>query len=199
MFILGLTGGIGSGKSTAAERFASHSITIIDSDLIARKVVAKGQSALATIADHFGSSALTMDGELNRQWLRQRIFANSTDKCWLEGLLHPLIRIETQKQIAAVKSIYGVLCIPLLLESNQQDLVDRIVVIDTHEDKQIHRSCQRDNMTKADVKVIMASQLSSRRRLQQADIVISNNGSIEDLHAAVDNCHQQLIEELTVK
>ena len=199
MFILGLTGGIGSGKSAAADRFASHGIAIIDSDIIARQVVARGQPALATIGKYFGPSILKINGKLNRQGLRQRIFSSPIDKCWLENLLHPLIRMETQRQLAAMKGTYGVLCIPLLLESNQQNLVDRILVIDAKEDKQIDRSCKRDNITKADVKAIMASQFSTHQRLAQADIVISNNGSIEDLHAAVDNCHRQLIKELAVK
>ena len=109
MFILGLTGGIGSGKSSAAERFASHGVTVVDSDVIARQVVAKGQSALVAIAEYFGPSVLTVNGELNRQWLGRRIFDNPVDKQWLEGLLHPLIRKETQKQLAVIKGAYGVL------------------------------------------------------------------------------------------
>ena len=199
MFILGLTGGIGSGKSAAANRFASHGITAIDSDIIARQVVAKGQPALADIIEHFGPSVLTTDGELDRRWLRQRIFDSAVDKRWLEKLLHPLIRTETQKQIDAVKSIYGVLSIPLLLESNQEQLVDRVLVIDVDEDKQISRSCERDNMTASEVKAIIASQLPRHERLARADDVISNNGSLEDLYVNVDNYHQQLVKELTNK
>ena len=199
MFILGLTGGIGSGKSAAADRFASHGITIVDSDIIARQVVAKGQLALTAIAKHFGPSVLTVDGELNRQWLRRQTFSSRADKQWLENLLHPLIKIETHKQLAAIQSAYGVLSIPLLLESKQQDLVDRILVIDVDEDKQISRSCKRDNMTIADSKAVMASQLPRHQRLAQADVVISNNGSLGELHAAIDNYHWQLIKELTVK
>ena len=199
MFILGLTGGIGSGKSAAANRFASHGITVIDSDIIARQVVAKGQPALADIIEHFGPSVLTTDGELDRRWLRQRIFDSAVDKRWLEKLLHPLIRTETQKQIDAVKSIYGVLSIPLLLESNQEQLVDRVLVIDVDEDKQISRSCERDNMTASEAKAIIASQLPRHERLARADDVISNNGSLEDLYVNVDNYHQQLVKELTNK
>ena len=199
MFILGLTGGIGSGKSAAANRFASHGITVIDSDIIARQVIAKGQPALADIIEHFGPSVLTADGELDRRWLRQRIFDSAVDKRWLEKLLHPLIRTETQKQIDAVKSIYGVLSIPLLLESNQEQLVDRVLVIDVDEDKQISRSCERDNMTASEAKAIIASQLPRHERLARADDVISNNGSLEDLYVNVDNYHQQLVKELTNK
>ena len=199
MFILGLTGGIGSGKSAAANRFASHGITVIDSDIIARQMVAKGQPALADIIEYFGPSVLTTDGELNRRWLRQRIFDNAADKRWLENLLHPLIRTATQKQIDAVKSIYGVLSIPLLLESNQEHLVDRVLVIDVDEDKQISRSCERDHITANEAKAIMASQLSRHERLARADDVISNNSSLEDLHAEIDNYHQQLVKELTIK
>ena len=199
MFILGLTGGIGSGKSAAANRFASHGITVIDSDIIARQVVAKGQPALADIIEHFGPSVLTTDGELDRRWLRQRIFDSAVDKHWLEKLLHPLIRTETQKQIDAVKSIYGVLSIPLLLESNQEQLVDRVLVIDVDEDKQISRSCERDNITASEAKAIIASQLPRHERLARADDVISNNGSLEDLYVNVDNYHQQLVKELTNK
>ena len=199
MFILGLTGGIGSGKSAAADRFASHGITVIDADIVSRQVVAKGQPALAAISKHFGPSVLTMNGELDRGWLRQRIFANSADKRWLENLLHPLIRKETQKQIAAVKNIYGVLSIPLLLESKQPYSVDRILVIDTDEDKQISRSCKRDNMTVTEAKAVIENQLPRHQRLARADDIISNNGSLEDLCKAVDDYHLQLIEELTTK
>ena len=197
MFILGLTGGIGSGKSAAADRFASHGITVIDSDVIARQVVAKGQPALSAIADYFGPSVLTTSGELDRQWLRQRIFANPAEKRWLENLLHPLIRKSTQQHIDAVTSIYGVLSIPLLLESNQQHLVDRILVIDTDENQQISRSCERDNTTVAEVKAIMATQLPRHERLARADDVICNSGSVEALHKSVDDYHRQLVKELS--
>jgi len=199
MFILGLTGGIGSGKSAAAQRFAHHGIDVIDSDRIARQVVTKGEPVLDKIAAHFGPSVLTADGELHRPWLRRRIFANPTDKRWLESVLHPLIRRETQRQRVAVSSLYGVLCMPLLLESKQQHSVDRVLVIDADVDRQIRRSCKRDHISEAEVKAIIASQLPAHQRLAQADIVISNNGTMEQLHRAVDACHRQLTEELMTK
>ena len=198
MFILGLTGGIGSGKSAAANRFASHGIAVIDSDVIARQVVAKGQPALANIIDYFGPSVLTADGELDRRWLRQRIFDSAADKRWLENLLHPLIRTATQKQIDAVTSIYGVLSIPLLLESNQEHLVDRVLVIDVDEEIQISRCCERDHINASEARAVIASQLPRHERLARADDVICNNGSLEDLHVNVDNYHQQLVKELTI-
>ena len=199
MFIVGLTGGIGSGKSAAADRFASHGITVIDSDIVARQVVATGQPALAAIREHFGSSVLKSNGDLDRRWLRQQIFSHPAEKVWLEKLLHPLIRIETQQQLDAINSIYGVLCMPLLLESNQQHLVNQVLVIDTDEDRQMSRSCKRDNMTVAEIKAIMATQLPRHERLARADKVISNNGSLAELHQAIDNYHRQLVNDLTVK
>lgn len=194
MLIIGLTGGIGSGKSAAADRFRSHGITVIDADQVARQAVEKGSEALHLIAEHFGSQILLDDGNLNRALLRQIIFDNPEEKQWLEALLHPIIRQLTKEQLNAAESPYAVLESPLLLETNQHELVSRVIVVDVPEQAQLERACARDANSEEQIKAIMSSQMSRDKRLGLADDRVDNSGSLEALCAQVDQLHQTYLD-----
>lgn len=189
MFIVGVTGGIGAGKTSVTNAFAKLGIDIIDSDVIAREVVVKGSHALAAIAEHFGSSILNTNGELDRSQLRQRIFSHSAEKHWLESLLHPLIRERTQKQLHEAKSDYCILSSPLLLETNQRDLVQRVLVVDIVESEQIARTSLRDGNDPEQIQKIIASQMPRAERLAAADDVIDNSGTKEETRLQVKRLH----------
>lgn len=192
--IVGLTGGIGSGKSLVAGRFASHRITIVNADTLARDVVTKGSPALAEISRHFGEDILDVEGNLNRRKLRDIIFHAPAEKHWLEALLHPLINAEIRRQLAASTSSYTILESPLLLETEQYQLVDRILVVDTSEHVQIERASQRDNSDPQQIKQIMATQLTRQERCSRAHDIIQNHGSLDDLYQQVDKLHQLYLE-----
>ena len=190
MQIIGLTGGIASGKTYAANIFKSLGATVIDADVIAREVVAKGTPALAEITAHFGDSILDTRQELNRDLLRDKIFADVTEKKWLENLLHPIIRKEIQHRLTKVITPYCLLVIPLLLETNYQDLVNRILVIDAPEQLQIDRACKRDNSQPEKIKQIMLTQASRSQRLALADDIIVNDGDLTKLTKQVEKLHE---------
>jgi len=200
MWIVGLTGGIGSGKSAAAEQFASQGVTIIDSDIIAREVVAPGQPALVSIREHFGHQVLSSDGTLDRAWLRAHIFTDPSAKNWLESLLHPLIREATLNQLQATlaphEAPYRVLCSPLLFETKQDSLVNTTLVIDLSEERQLARCLMRDNVERAQIKAIMQTQYSRQQRCAKADTIIDNNGTLQQLQQAVNHYHQQTLDAL---
>jgi dephospho-CoA kinase len=172
--VIGLTGGIGSGKTTVANIFADLGIDIIDADIAARKVVEPNSSALTQISQHFGLQFLQADGTLNRPLLRSKIFSNEQDKLWLNNLLHPMIRQTMIKEIKQSKSVYCLLVAPLLIENNLQGLVDRILVVDINEDEQIRRAVLRDPSSKEEIIKIIASQIPKMERLQHADDIIDN-------------------------
>lgn len=192
-WILGLTGGIGSGKSAAAEHFARLGITVVDSDQVARQVVAPGQPALAQIAEHFGAEVLDGRGLLDRGALRQRIFQQPTERQWLEQLLHPLIGKESECQLQAATSPYAVLMSPLLLEVGLRPRVQRVLVIDVPEALQLQRVQSRDGQSAAQIKAIMAAQLGRAARLAQADDVLCNDGSLAALQQGVERLHAQYL------
>ena len=194
MYVVGLTGGVGSGKSTVAAHFARLGIQIINADVLAREVVAVGSQALSEIASHFDSNVLTNDGELNRAKLRQLVFANEEERLWLEGLLHPLIANLMQRRIAECKSEYCILESPLLLETNQHSLVDRILVIDVSEATQLERTLQRDASDEKTIRAIIAAQLLREDRLKRADDVIVNDNSLNLLEPQVEKLHKNYIE-----
>lgn len=194
MFVVGVTGGIGSGKTAATARFAALGITIVDADIASRIVVEPGSSALQKIAEHFGPAILLADGSLNRAALRQIIFADPSEKAWLEQLLHPLIAAEIRRQLETADSPYVIFVSPLLTESNQHKLCDRILVIDVPEDLQLQRTMQRDNNDAAQVQRIIASQASRQHRLQYADDIIENTGSLEYLSEQVAALHARYLE-----
>jgi len=194
MLVIGLTGGIGSGKSTVAKLFASLGIEIIDADLIARNVVTPNSPALAEIITHFGTDIINDDKGLNRSKLRQLIFENEADRKWLEQLLHPLIREKIKEAIQNVQSAYCIVAIPLLLESTPNPLIERILVIDAPEQLQIERSVQRDGCTAEDVQAIMKTQVSRKQRLSAADEVIQNDSDLASLKKQIDELHQLYLQ-----
>lgn len=175
--VIGLTGGIGSGKTTVAELFSELGIDIIDADIAARHVVAPNSPALMAISQHFGEQFIQADGTLDRQLLRSRIFSNEADKLWLNGLLHPLIRQSMLDDIQQSQSPYCLLVAPLLIENNLQGLVERILVIDIEETEQVKRAVLRDPSSSDEIKRIIASQISRKQRLSYADDVIDNSKS----------------------
>lgn len=187
--IVGLTGGIGSGKSEVSRRFEKHGIDVIDADVIARDVVDIGKPALKEIVNHFGENILNSDKTLNRIKLRQLIFDDASKKKWLENLLHPLIRTDTIAQLDQSKSLYKILSSPLLLESTQHELVDRVLVVDADESLQVSRAMVRDTNDPGQIKKIMATQLSRAERVAKADDIIENHGDLDDLDHQVKKLH----------
>lgn len=192
--IIGLTGGIGSGKSEACKRFAERGIEIIDADLVAREVVEPGRAALVQICTHFGNDIIESTGNLNRSKLRSIIFSNPEEKQWLESLLHPLVNAEIRLRLATAASAYAILASPLLLETQQFQLVNRVLVIDTSEQLQLERASQRDKNNESQIKAIMQTQLSRQERCARANDIIQNHGDIHELDAQVEKLHQLYLE-----
>lgn len=188
--IVGVTGGIGSGKSAVMERFQARGIEAVDADDMARVVVEPGQPALDKIAGHFGSDMLTGEGELNRPALRATIFSDPDAKRWLEGLLHPLINKALSERLAAAQSPYALLVSPLLFETSQDALVDRVLVVDAPEALQLARASQRDGADPKQIEAIMATQMNREDRLAKADDVIVNHGSMTELEQRVAALHE---------
>lgn len=193
--IVGVTGGIGSGKSAVTKRLEEKGITVVDADLASRVIVEPGKPALSAIADHFGADILTSGGELDRAALRQRVFADEQERLWLEKLTHPLIGEEIFSQLQASTSQYTILSSPLLLETTQKDLVDIVVVVDVPEAVQLERTMARDNNDEQQVRSIMAAQIARDDRLALADIVIDNSGPLAALDAHVAQLHETLLEQ----
>ncbi len=177
--IIGLTGGIGSGKSLVAARFADLGITVVNADTVAREVVAKGEPALDAIRAHFGEDIVLPNGELDRRKLRGIIFNDLAQKKWLENLLHPIIRLRIIDQLHAAISPYAILESPLLLETDQHLLVEKIIVVDVDEATQIARASARDGSDVEQIKRIVATQMPRAEKLKKADFVIDNSGSAE--------------------
>ncbi len=178
MYVVAITGGIGSGKTTIANQFAALGIEVVDADVIAREVVEPGTPALAAIADHFGPDVIEPSGQLDRRALRERVFSDPQAKGWLNALLHPLIRSEMLRQCAAASSPYCLLVVPLLVENKLTGLANRVLVIDVDEATQVERTCRRDGVGTEQARAIIAAQASRSERLAAADDVIENhNGS----------------------
>lgn len=173
-YIIGLTGGIGSGKSTIADLFAAHNVPIIDADVVARQVVEKGSPLLAQIAEHFGSHILTEQGELDRATLRQIVFQSESEKTWLNNLLHPAIRQAMLRQLQQQTAPYVLWVVPLLIENNLTAFCDRVLVVDVDPEIQLARTIQRDNHQRDLAEKIIAAQVDRPTRLQHADDVIEN-------------------------
>ena len=190
-FIIGLTGGIGSGKSAAASRFAeAHGIHVVDADIKSRVVVEPGRPALRQIVDRFGDAVVQPDGSLNRAALRERVFQEAEERRWLEQLLHPLIREEIARDLAAAESPYALLVSPLLVESGQYQMTRRVLVVDVPEALQIARTTARDQVPEAQVRAILQAQAQRDDRLRHADDVITNDQDLAALHRQVDQLHQ---------
>lgn len=192
--IIGLTGGIGSGKSEASKCFAERDVLVIDADVVAREVVEPGKQALTQIAAHFGTDILDAAGCLQRGKLREIIFSDPTEKQWLESLLHPIINAEIRRQLTGATSAYAILTSPLLLETLQFQLVDRILVIDASEQHQLERASKRDQNNEAQIKAIMQTQFSRQERCARATDIIQNHGSIDELDEQVEKLHQLYLE-----
>lgn len=193
MLRVGITGGIGSGKTALTDWLSAQGIVIVDADLAARVVVEPGQPALAEIAAQFGEEYLLPDGQLDRAALRKLVFADGAKRRALESITHPRIRDELTRQLAAAQSPYVVLSSPLLLESGQSEMVDLSVVVDVPEAVQIERTMTRDQNDRALVEQIMAAQLDRATRISRADIVIDNSGSLEALHLRGAQLHRTLL------
>ena len=191
--VVGITGGIGSGKSAVTDRLADLGITIVDADVAARVVVEPGQPALQAIADHFGSGVIKEDGSLDRAALREIVFEYPDERQWLESITHPAIREEIIRQLQSADSPYVVLSSPLLIEASQNSFVDLVVVVDVSESTQLERTMKRDDNSADLVRQIMAAQLSREERLRAADLIIDNDGNLEELHQHVDALHKQLL------
>ncbi len=196
-YIVALTGGIGSGKSTVAQTFARFGATIVDADVIARQVVEPGSPALATIAAHFGNEMLQPDGSLNRAALRQRIFSNPDEKSWLNQLLHPLIHQETQRQLAKARSPYVVWVVPLLVENGLQDRADRVLVVDVDNETQLARTMARDGISRQQALNILSAQATREQRLAIADDIIDNSGTAQGIEPYAAALHRRYLELAT--
>lgn len=197
MLVIGLTGGIGSGKSTVAKYFAKLGITIIDTDKIAREVVIPNSPALKKIAKHFGKDILDKAGKLKRKKLGALIFAQPKQRAWLENLLHPIIRQKMNTLIKQVKSPYCIAVIPLLAETKPNPLIDRVLVIDASTKQRSKRTQQRDKLRAEQIKKIMQNQATRKQRLAIADDVISNNRNLHYLKKRVSSLHKKYLSLVT--
>ncbi|MCW3149855.1 dephospho-CoA kinase [Stutzerimonas stutzeri] len=188
-WVLGLTGGIGSGKSAAAKCFVELGVPLVDADEAARWVVEPGRPALAQIVAHFGTDIVLPSGELNRAALRERVFQHAEEREWLERLLHPLIREEIDRYLACAQFPYAILVSPLLIESGQFRRVDRVLVVDAPEDTQIRRTLLRDRVSEEQVRSILKRQVGREERLRYADDVLVNDRDIAWLRSEVERLH----------
>jgi dephospho-CoA kinase len=190
---IGLTGGIASGKSTVAGRFMELGVPVIDADESSRSVVAPGQPGLSQVIEAFGSGVVDAKGELDRQALRNVIFADESRRRDLEVILHPLIRADMERQALTAIGPYLVLAIPLLVEGGATDRVDRILVVDVDEAVQLERLMARDSHSLAQARAILAAQANRASRLKVADDVLVNSGTVPELRQAVDRLHQRYL------
>lgn len=193
MFVIGLTGGIASGKTTVANLFSDKGIELVDADIVARDVVAIGSEGLAAITRYFGEDILQHDGSLDRAKLRHIIFNDEAKKNWLNNLLHPLIRSQMIDDLAATSSAYTLFVVPLLVENNLTELCDHVLVIDVPVEVQIARTMARDGVSETQAKAIIASQADRKTRLSQADSVLEND-SESYLAQQVEALHQKFLE-----
>ncbi|NND80858.1 MAG: dephospho-CoA kinase [Gammaproteobacteria bacterium] len=193
-FVVGLTGGIGSGKTVVSDYFAGLGVPVIDTDVIAREVVAPGQPALTQMVQTFGEQILQEDGSLNRDVMRTLAFSDADNKRKLDAITHPAIRAACLRQIAAVTYPYCVVVVPLLVaDTDFSALMQRILVVTADTQTRVERVMQRSDLTREQVMAIMQSQIDDQQRLAFADDVIRNDGSIADAQAAAENLHQQYL------
>ena len=193
--IIGLTGGIGSGKTAVSDTFKSLGIDIVDADVSSRRVVEKGQPALDEIQAHFGDGILDSENNLDRAKLREIIFKNPQERVWLEKLLHPKIAEHIKDQLESSNSPYCVLVSPLLLETEQKSYCSFVLVVDVPEESQIARTAKRDGVSEEQVKNIISAQIDREKRLEQADEIIINDGSMEELKEKVVVLHTKYLSQ----
>ncbi len=189
-FVVGLTGGIGSGKSAVGRLFEQQGIAVIDTDAIAHQLTTPGGAAMPAIRAAFGDAVATTDGALDRAAMRAIVFADPPARKRLEGILHPLIREESERRLAGADSPYAILMVPLLVESGSyRERVDRVAVVDCDVETQIARVMQRNGLARAEVERILAAQATRAQRLEAADDVIDNDGSLADLEPQIERLH----------
>ena len=196
-YIVGLTGGIASGKTTVANLFAQYGIDLVDADVIAREVVSIGSDGLNAIKQHFGQGILLADNSLDRAALRAQVFNNPEQRLWLNNLLHPMIRQKMLDQVQASTSAYVIMVVPLLFENHLDSLVDTTLVVDIAPELQVSRTMQRDGVSKEQVEHILASQMTREQRLALADNIIDNQGEHEQLRSQVFRLHKQYLQQAT--
>lgn len=198
-YVVALSGGVASGKSTIANLFAQLGVPIIDADIIARQVVEVGTEALAQIVKHFSTEILLPNGELDRSQLREIIFNNDHERLWLNNLLHPIIHKITQKQIAKQTAPYVIWVVPLLIENNLHQLADRVLMVDVPETLQMERLIYRDKISESLAKRMIRTQVPLAERLSYADDIIVNNGNLASLSEQVNKLHQQYLNNFKIK
>lgn len=193
MLRIGLTGGIGSGKTTVADMFANHGVPVIDADEIARALVAPYQPAYDEIINAFGRDIVDGDGNIDRDKLRRLVFDDAQRRRELEAILHPRVRTEIHHQSVELDAPYCIIVIPLLIEADQLDLVERVLVVDLDEEKQVQRVGPRSALSEAEVRKIIAAQIERSERLRHADDVIENNADMASLGAQVEKLHRRYL------
>lgn len=194
-FLVGLTGGIGSGKTAIASGFEAHGIEVVDTDQVARELSAPGGAAIPALREAFGDDLIAEDGGLDRVAMRKRVFADPAQRRRLEAILHPMIRLECDRRLAAAPGAYAILAVPLLVESkgHRDGRFDRILVVDCAPETQVARVMSRSGLSRDEVLAIMAAQSSREERLAAADDVIDNEGPLADSLAAVERLHRQYL------
>ena len=190
--IIGLTGGIGSGKSAAAKYFTELGIDVIDADAISKNILIKNELAKKTFIAEFGDQYVN-NNEIDREMLRQDIFQDETKRKKLESIIHPIVRDKISKFLTNSSSIYKIVMVPLIIETNSTDFYDKIIVVDCESNLQIERASSRDNQSEENIINIMNSQASREDRLEIADFVIVNNSDLEDLRISVIKTHQKIL------
>ncbi len=194
MLRIGLTGGIASGKSAASDCFASLGVPVIDTDLISRELVDPGTEGLQQVVENFGESVLDETGKLDRARLRAIVFASDDKRQLLEDILHPAIRNRVEELVAEItQAPYVIIVIPLLFETRYPIPVDRVLLVDVNEDLQLERLIQRDNLNREQARAMLRAQTTRQQRLKNADDIIRNNGSIEELHAQLRTLHHDYL------
>lgn len=193
MLRVGLSGGIGSGKSTVADLFARHHVPVIDTDRIARDIVRPGEPALDQIVREFGKDVLDAGGNLDRARLRTRVFNDTDARLRLEAILHPRIRATVLSELSSLQAPYCLIVVPLLIETGFRELMDRVLVVDADEARQVERTTARDGVSVEAAHKILAAQAKREERLAQADDVIINNGTLEQLAHEVERLHAQYL------
>ena len=192
--VVGVTGGIGCGKTAVTDYLATKGIVIADADQASRVVVEPGKPALQEISEHFGSHLILEGGNLNRRALRDIIFENPEERQWLEKLLHPLINQQLRQELQQATSPYVVLVSPLLFETRQHTMADRVLVIDVAEDVQIERAIKRDQISREQAEAIVRIQDNRDERRSKADDLVDNSGSLEHLYQQLDTLHQTYLQ-----